>query len=139
MKTETGKNHYEPNDYASTVGSPLPEGFSRLIEVRLNRQGQEVDPLDDLVNGGSIDVAAWMRRKAELADGTRTCVPVCDPNSVLAAVNSKREELGEWKIRPGRRQFDAWDQVPDVNYISPLTTITLTHRSRGCRGTESPT
>jgi REP element-mobilizing transposase RayT/DNA-binding transcriptional regulator YdaS (Cro superfamily) len=64
--------------YAKVFGEPLTPGLTRWIEARLHACGVEHDPLDELLDAAPPKVLAWMRRKAELADGTGVGESLCD-------------------------------------------------------------
>jgi hypothetical protein len=60
---------FAPEDYVQAFGSERTRSLASLVERRLGDPATE-DPLDDLVGGAPDRVLHWMRRKAELADGT---------------------------------------------------------------------
>ena len=81
----------EHDDPATAPGRGLPEGesFAKLAEIvegRLHHEGLERENVDELFGSTPGAVLTWMRRKAEIADGTSPGLPVCDPSTVLDVV-----------------------------------------------------
>ncbi len=94
---------YDPGRYTEVFGR-LPGDLARLVEARLASHATH-DPIDDLVRAAPDKVLEWMKRKANLADGTLPGLPAVTPESLDAAVDSlAATESHAWRI--GRR--DGW-------------------------------
>jgi REP element-mobilizing transposase RayT len=111
VREVSGSRVYDPGTYAAVFGADLPTSLTDLVERRIAGGFREPDPLDNLVSERPTALLDWMRRKARLADGTRPGLPVCDPESVTAAVERDRAVRGCWFIQPGKKQLDAWPHV----------------------------
>ena len=94
-----GISSYDPARYGEVFG-PLPVGVARVIEARW-RSSVRKDPLDDLIRAAPAAVVAWMKEKAERADGIRPGLPVLDPASVADATRDLSLHDGDWRV--GRR------------------------------------
>jgi len=105
-----GRSKYDPPDYLRVFGRMPPAGAAAVIEERTDRPLGS-DALESLIGAAPEAVLAWMRRKAELADGTPIGLPVLDAASALEAVTRSRGAVGEWRMRPRRREIDGWDLV----------------------------
>jgi REP element-mobilizing transposase RayT len=106
-----GTGRRAPDAYRMAFG-PTGSGASlALVERRLVHVGPETDPLDHLLDAAVPEVREWMRRKAALADGTATGVPVCDEGSLGIVLDGAQRRLGAWQVRPARRAVDAWPMV----------------------------
>jgi REP element-mobilizing transposase RayT len=115
---------YVPADYAGTFGAPLAEGLRRLVERRIELQSAGLDPLDDLIGAAPLQVLDWMRRKAQLADGTEVGLPVCDGADVRAIVAAARGREGEWMLAGRGPRQDGW-LVVEVALLRELCGSTL--------------
>jgi hypothetical protein len=82
--------------YAKVFGEPLTPGLTRWIEARLHGCGVEHDPLDELLDAAPPKVLAWMRRKAELADGTGVGESLCDAGELERYLRREVGDSGEW-------------------------------------------
>jgi REP element-mobilizing transposase RayT len=118
------QKEYAPADYAATFGRPLPEGLRRLVERRIELQCAGIDPLDDLIGAAPPRVLEWMRRKAQLADGTEVGMPVCDRADVAAIVAAARAAEAGWILAGRGPRQDAW-QVIEVALLRELCGATL--------------
>ena len=76
----------DPETYRSLFSSPLSDLQRSAVERRLQSSADVDDAFDDLVGAAPPRVAAWMRRKALLADGTSPGVPVVQAASLEAAL-----------------------------------------------------
>ena len=99
---------YSPLSYPDVFGAPLPPGLRRLIERRLDAGPSREDPLDGLLEAAAPRVRAWMRRKAELADGTKPGIPLVDPESVEEVLTGEASIAGPWQVKLARKSADAW-------------------------------
>jgi REP element-mobilizing transposase RayT len=115
---------YEPHDYSRVFGEIPPEGVGRLLDRRIEMQGQGMDVLDDLIDAAPERVLEWMRRKAQLADGTRVGLPVCDPEAVAAIVAEARGSEGDWRVAEPGATSDVWAAV-EVGLLRDLCGATL--------------
>lgn len=129
-----GLERYDPTHYPASFGPRGSASSTQLVERRLLRPGIEPDPLDELLQSATGETLAWMRRKAELADGTTIGLPVCDEESVCAVVEAARTRVGTWAVRGERKLVDAW-QVAKVALLRELCGSTLTEAgARAGRG-----
>jgi len=99
---------YPPHAYPDVFGAPLAPSLRRLIERRLDAGPSREDPLDELFEAAAPRVHAWMRRKAELADGTRPGIPLVDPESVEEVLTAEAAIDGPWQVKLARKSADAW-------------------------------
>jgi REP element-mobilizing transposase RayT len=105
------KPRYDPRDYPSAFGEPLPPGLEKLLEQRLLTRRVAEDPLASLIDAAHGQVLDWMRYKAELADGVPVGMPVCDPDTLQFVIARARTELGEWSLPVGSKRSDAWSML----------------------------
>jgi len=96
----------------------------RLIERRTRLSNDEHDPLDDLLAAAPWRVLEWMRRKAELADGTEIGLPVCDAEDVREVVEEARLREGEYLLEGVGRPVSGW-LVLEVALLRDLCGSTL--------------
>ena len=97
----------------------LPDGVARWVEQRISIQGPHADELDELIGAAPTRVLEWMRRKAQLADGTDVGLPVCDSVDVVAVVARERGCEGGWEIVEPGFTHDAW-AVAEVGLLRDL-------------------
>lgn len=107
----SGSPRFGPEDYALAFGGPVPTSLERIVQRRLELPADCEDPLDELLGAAVGRVAAWMRRKAMLADGTRVGLPICEIESVRSVIRTARSERSPWSVRSSRKAVDAWPQV----------------------------
>ena len=75
------------------------------------------DPLDELARQPAGQVAAWMRRKAALADGVRPWTPIATPAAIDVSLEKYRRARGAATVHPGRKRLDIehgepiWDVI----------------------------
>ena len=100
-----------PREYASVFGEPVSAGLARLIERRIELSKEAEDPLDDLLGAARGKLLDWMRRKAQLADGTSVGLPVCDPDDVARVIAEARSAEGDWRVAASRKSVCAWPQL----------------------------
>ena len=115
---------YDPQRYAEAFGAPLAAGLRRLIERRIELQDAGIDPLGELLGAAPARVLAWMRWKAELADGTQIGIPVCDAQEVARVVAEERARRGGWALAGAGIAPDAW-AVAEVGLLRELCGATL--------------
>ena len=97
---------YEPTKYHQVFGD-LPNNLARVVEARFHSRMTE-GQLETLLCAAPSIALAWMRRKAQLADGTDPGLPVLAWNSIHAAMTILAiETLPSWRI--GRRS--AWQVI----------------------------
>ena len=122
-----------PLSYTQLFGAPLTPSLRRLVERRLAAGPQSFDPLDELFEAAVPAVRAWMRRKAELADGTRPGIPLVDAESVEEVLARAKGLGGEWTVKLARRPADAW-AIARVGLLRDLcgTTFGEMGRRYGC-------
>lgn len=76
------------------------EARSFVLETRLANRGLDKG-LDVLLTKTPFSVREWMVKKAELADGTKPGLPVCDPRAVLSAIAESKETIAKIPIQRG--------------------------------------
>ncbi|MCC6405577.1 MAG: transposase [Planctomycetes bacterium] len=108
VREAAGRARYEPRDYFASFGVPLTASLSRVVERRIERAARGPDPLDDLLGATPERVLCWMRRKAELADGTSVDWPVCDAEDIADAIAEARARQPGLTLRSGRKRLEAW-------------------------------
>lgn len=111
VRARDGSEGYQPTMYRETFGGSPDDGRFALVEARIRRTGRQPDPLDYLLDAAVGPMRDWMRRKAELADGTEVGLPVCTPAAVDAAVELAQAVRGDWQLRFRRTSVSAWPQV----------------------------
>ncbi len=94
--------------YPKVFGGPLAPSSKCLVERRLRAGASADDPLDELLQAATPRVRAWMRRKAELADGTEPGIPLVAPEIVQELLEAEKSLRGPWPVRTGRRSRDGW-------------------------------
>jgi len=87
---------YDPTRYAEAFGR-LPDELARVVEARW-RSRDSLDPLDSLVHASPAAVVDWMRRKAQLADGTRPGLPIVAPETLDLVVGLASRDAEKWTI-----------------------------------------
>lgn len=92
-------------NYDMVFAPRLTERQKSWIDARLRGKARAFDELEDLL-GGSAAIAAWAKRKAQLADGTQPGIPVVDPETAADVLQAASVELRELVARPrsGRRR-----------------------------------
>jgi REP element-mobilizing transposase RayT len=98
----------DAENYALVFGEPLPPALLRWIERRIEQPQDAADPLDELLAAAPDRVLAWMRRKAELADGTSIGALLCDAEVVAAVVREREIRDGEWPLELERGSTSMW-------------------------------
>ena len=102
---------YAPMDYHAAFDGLLPAGLRRLVERRIELPSAGLDPLGDLIGAAPQQVLDWMRRKAQLADGTDVGLPVCDAAEIAGIIAEARVAGGSWRLSTVGRPADAWSVV----------------------------
>jgi len=103
-----GKAEYDPRHYAECFGNERSRALAPLVDRRVCVPAGE-DPLDDLVLSAPGRVLAWMRRKAELADGTSpglALLPIEAIDRVLPGQASARASDESREARRPLRRVD---------------------------------
>ena len=98
---------YVPADYHAAFGGLLPAGLRRLVERRIELPSAGLDPLGDLIGAAPQQVLDWMRRKAQLADGTDVGLLVCDAAEIAGIIAEARVARGSWRLSTVGRPADA--------------------------------
>lgn len=108
VRARTGKAMYEPADYRAVFGGGVSKSVQWMIERHgFSRHGVE-DAFADLVGAAPDKVKEWMRRKAELADGTQVGTGVLAPDPLLAAIADQELADPDWWIKPHRHRKPGW-------------------------------
>ncbi len=106
--SETGQNEYDPLEYPACLGGACSPELARVIERRIEIRAPSHDPLDELLGAAPERVLAWMRRKAELADGTRIDLPVLDAELVTRVVTEEHASRPELPVNFSRKHSCGW-------------------------------
>jgi len=95
--------------YRRVFGGAWKHSEQVLVEERMQAPVDREDDLDDLIGAAPHAVRAWMRRKAELADGRALALPCADRASIHAVLTDERTQRPGWtfETRTGR-SGDAW-------------------------------
>lgn len=93
-----GAAAFGPDVYEEAFRPRLSASFEQWILKRLAKGEGALDPLDDLIDAAPPKVLAWMRRKADLADGGGATVrmpiiPWEDLADVLKASEARLREM----------------------------------------------
>jgi hypothetical protein len=105
VRDRLGLDSFRPERYSEVFRKDLDPSIVRWVDQR-SRSRQTDDPLDDLVASAPGRVLEWMKRKAELADGTQPgLAPI--PLEVLDRVIAEKSAEG-WVIRKDGMSRDAW-------------------------------
>ncbi len=102
---------YDPKDYPAVFGPRNQARVHWLVQRRIDGPAGELDPLDQLHSASSDQVMDWMRRRAQLADGTGVGIPVADPTSVTEVIDESRDVLEGWMLKTGRKATSARQQL----------------------------
>lgn len=94
--------------YRSRFGPPLSAGEAEVIERRLSGLARDEDDLDRLIGMPPAGVAAWMRRKAKLADGLSPWAPIVGTDALRGALREARARRGLLWVRPSRQRRSVW-------------------------------
>ncbi len=97
-----GATAFHPDVYRRAFEPLLTPGLEEWILERLARGEGPSDPLDDLISSAPPKVLAWMRRKAELADGTGIGAPIVPWQAIKEAMKSAAGELRTLPSPDGR-------------------------------------
>jgi REP element-mobilizing transposase RayT len=98
-----GAPAFDPDVYRRAFEPVLGPGLEEWILRRLACGEGPPDPLDDLIAAAPPTVLAWMRRKAELADGTEVGVPLVPWQAIEGSLESAAAALRALPNRDGRR------------------------------------
>ncbi len=99
---------YKPSDYLRIVRKRGVDAPTAVVRARIRRCVRGDDPLDTLERATPMRVAAWMRRKARLADGLAPWMPIAAAHLVRAAVTRAKQRQGAFPVGPRRRKWCAW-------------------------------
>lgn len=102
---------YDPHDYAHVFGGVITPGERYLAERSLSGSVRVPRSIDDLVASAPVRVRSWMRRKAELADGTVPGAILLSPATLRSVVREHRKTDPERRLPPGTGRRSWWDTV----------------------------
>lgn len=97
-----GASAFDPDVYRRAFEPVLSPGLEEWILKRLAGGEGPPDPLDDLIAAAPPKVLSWMRRKAELADGTEVGVPLVPWQAIEESLESAAGGLHALQRRDGR-------------------------------------
>jgi REP element-mobilizing transposase RayT len=94
------------------------------------------DPLDELLQAAPERVRRWMDRRAGLADGTRTGVPVVSPGTLQAVLRGRARQKPGRTLAVGARAWAFWEvaEAGALREFSGLRFRELEGRMRLSRG-----
>jgi DNA-directed RNA polymerase specialized sigma24 family protein len=127
---------YRPEDYSLAFSELTPGSTLRSIERRIER-GKGSDDLDSLVDAAPERVRDWMERKARLADGAALGQPICDAETIRAAIEAKRSPEDHSPILSDCRLRTTWDAV-EAALLRDMAGLTWSEIAAAC-GTSSST
>lgn len=120
VSLRSGEPTYRPAGYAECFGGRRLRSLASLVERRLCTSALD-DPLDDLVGSAPGRVLDWMRRKAELADGTEpglALVPLEVLDHVIARGSIAAGATGE--VARGVPRRDDWERLARIGLARDL-------------------
>ncbi len=103
-----GASRFSYELYRLAFGAPLDEAMGELVEARLHSNARGPDPLDELIHSAPEGVGRWLRRKAELADGTRPGFPCASPTAVLRCLEQRVRAHSKWRLPRGASSVEVW-------------------------------
>ena len=74
--------------YRRFAARPVAHGLRELIDARIAQPGAGIDLIDELVESAPERMLQWMKRKADLADGSLLLLPVAGTSAVMAAIDA---------------------------------------------------
>ena len=121
--------------YRTLFGAAITRDEDEVVRRRLSGAARDHDELDALVGRPPAHVAAWMRRKARLADGLSPWAPIAGTAALGSALRAQRLDEGELWIRPVRKRLSAWP-ILAAGLMHDLTGMTGDEvaRTLGCAG-----
>jgi REP element-mobilizing transposase RayT len=122
------------SSYLRAFGGPLAPSSKCLVERRLRAGASADDPLDELLQAATPSVRAWMRQKAEMADGTEPGIPLVAPEVVQDQLDAEKLLWGPWSVRAGRSSADGW-LLARVGLLRELCATTYEEAARRTTGT----
>jgi hypothetical protein len=134
LRDASGTAEATASTYVRVFGGTLAPGLRHLIERRLQAGPCAEDPLDELHQAAAPAVQAWMRRKAELADGTQPGIPLVDPQVAQEVLSDEEGIRGSWRVRTGRRSTDGW-LLAKVGLLRDLCATTYEEAANRCART----
>jgi len=99
---------YEFADYGELLHSGLTECPSNGIDRRLRSASRIVAEPESILGSAPPAVLAWMQLKAQLGDGTRPGLALCDPLIARRVVDESRSALGTWVLTGSGPAVDGW-------------------------------
>lgn len=122
-------------DYLRVFGQQLTESEAQVVERRIRGEARHEDPLDALRSMPPPRAAAWMRRKAKLADGLSPWAPILGTNCIRQHLAELKIRDAAYRVRPGRNLVDAWPLL-EVGLLRGAAGLCLEEIARlvGCSG-----
>jgi len=116
----TKSESYAPALYPQAFGRGIASTSWDLVSWRLELRQTATGPdvLHDLIHAAPPRVMQWLRRKSDLADGTRPGLPVATPPAVRATIASYSHE--PWSLKASRKSTCAWQTI-EVGILRDLT------------------
>lgn len=108
----SGRPTYDPRDYSSVFGEPLSSSAHWMLERNGFARSDAEDAFADLVAAAPESVRRWMRRKAQLADGSAAIgVGMIDPEVLLTSVAPLQADDPSWSVQPRLRSKPGWQAL----------------------------
>lgn len=105
-----GTREYQAASYVELFDPRIAPRIAGIVAARMEANSRE-DDLDSLLGKASPAVLKWLRRKAQLADGTAILQPYVAPDAISEKIAALRSARGKWAIKvvaTGRRHCDGW-------------------------------
>lgn len=130
-----GRDGFRGTDYLRVFGLALTDSEAEIVERRIRGANRGEDPLDALDSMPPPRIAAWMRRKAQLADGLSPWAPILGSSCIRRSISQLEATHGPWTVRPARNRLDAWGLM-EVGILHEAAGLGVTEIARwvGCSG-----
>jgi REP element-mobilizing transposase RayT len=105
VRTACGTSRFHGADYRRVFGLAPTQAEAEIMQKRIRRPAMEEDDLDVVDKLPPKRIAAWMRRKARLADGLSPWSPLVGAEIVLGLARREETRQEPRRVKTGRK---AW-------------------------------
>jgi REP element-mobilizing transposase RayT len=104
VRSRTGQDSRDVAAYRQVFPLRCDPGFLAWMERRLRAPVSARDEMDVVLGPDPAATLAWMRSRAELADGEEMTLPVADANAILRAIEAVEPHVARlrWRRGPAR-------------------------------------